>query len=337
MIKLTVPRNLGRLELVALRQAWADEARDFTPWLAEAENLALLGEAVGLELEHEATEKAVGLFSADILARDALSNGRVLIENQLEGTDHRHLGQILTYAAGLDARTVVWIAQSFREEHRAAIDWLNQATTSDFNFFGVEIELYRIGDSPLAPSFNVIAKPNDWTRQVSAAARVAEGVESANQKRWRQFWTGLIAEARGRNLPLGAYAPANSTWQIAEWLRGGDPRIGINANAKRGMLRLVAYIDGEYAKQTFAQLELHVTAMQELAPATLEFNPLPKNRAARIDISHPIGEVDDPAVWPQYYEWFLSNVAAFTSAIKRGIAEVDFDALGDGQQEEDAQ
>ena len=125
------------------------------PWLAREENLALLGETLGLELELEAVEQGVGPFRADIVCRDTVSNSRVLVENQLQGTDHRHLGQIFTYAAGLDAVTVVWIAARFTDEHRAALDWLNEITDQRVNFFGLEIELWRIGGSPLAPKFNV--------------------------------------------------------------------------------------------------------------------------------------------------------------------------------------
>lgn len=127
--------NLGKLEPVALRQAWPNEASNFTPWLAQERNLAQLGEAVGLQLELESTEKLVGPFAADILAKDTVSQQWVLVENQIAPTDHTHLGQLLTYAAGLDARAVIWIAETFREEHRAAIDFLNRATTDEFFFF----------------------------------------------------------------------------------------------------------------------------------------------------------------------------------------------------------
>src|SRR5437763_1688882 len=146
--------SLGLLERVDLRKAWLSESSDFTPWLAQPENLKLLGDAIGLELELEAQEKEVGPFRADILCKAAQSDSWVLIENQLELTDHRHLGQILTYAAGLKAVTIVWVAQTIREEHRAALDWLNSVTNEQINFFGLEIELWKIGDSPFAPKFN---------------------------------------------------------------------------------------------------------------------------------------------------------------------------------------
>lgn len=144
---------LGRLERVNPRLYWGSEAAEFTPWLADEENIALLGETIGLELEVEAQEKGVGPFRADILCKDTLTGHYVLIENQLERTDHLHLGQLMTYAAGLDAATVVWVARQVTDEHRAALDWLNRITARDFNFFGLEVELWRIGDSPLAPNY----------------------------------------------------------------------------------------------------------------------------------------------------------------------------------------
>jgi len=136
--------KLGQMERVDLREAWVSEAGSFTPWLAREENLTLLGEALRLRLECEAQEKNVGPFRADILCKDADTGQQVLIENQLECTDHSHLGQLLTYAAGLQAATIIWVAAKFIDEHRAALDWLNEITDDRFCFFGVEVELWRI-------------------------------------------------------------------------------------------------------------------------------------------------------------------------------------------------
>ena len=160
--------KLERLIKVPLREFWEGEASDFTPWLAEEENISLLGETIRVELEVEAQERNVGPFRADILCKDTATDDWVLIKNQLERTDHTYLGQLLTYAAGLEAVTVVWIAERFTDEHRAALDWLNEITAEGVSFFGLEIELWRIGDSPRAPKFNVVSHPNDWTKTVFA-------------------------------------------------------------------------------------------------------------------------------------------------------------------------
>lgn len=138
---MTTP-NLAKIERVDLREAWRNEARDFTPWLAE--NIAELGEALGMELELQETEAAVGDYSLDVLATDLNENRPVIIENQLEATNHTHLGQLLTYAAGHDANVIVWLTKEFRDEHRAALDWLNQRTDDNTQFFGVVVELWRI-------------------------------------------------------------------------------------------------------------------------------------------------------------------------------------------------
>ena len=169
---------MGRLERVDLREAWGTEDGDFTPWLAREENIALLGDAIGIDLEVEAQEKQVGPFRADnILCLDTATTDKhwVLIENQLYRTDHTHLGQLMTYAAGLDAVSIVWIARQFilrkTDEHRAALDWLNEITDEEIRFFGIEVELWRIGDSPPAPKFNIVSKPNDWTKSASRKPR----------------------------------------------------------------------------------------------------------------------------------------------------------------------
>lgn len=148
-------KTLEQLQRVDLREAWESESGDFTPWLASAENIALLGDAIGMELEVESQEQSVGKFRADILCRDTANQSWVLIENQLEKTDHGHLGQLIIYAAGLEAATIVWVAAEIRDEHRAALDWLNHITSEQFMFFGLELELWRIGDSLMAPKFKV--------------------------------------------------------------------------------------------------------------------------------------------------------------------------------------
>ena len=183
--------ELARLEPVDLRQVWQSEPEDFTPWLAEADNIALLGETLGLELNVDSTEAGVGPYRADIVCRDiadgSVDGSLVLIENQLGRTDHSHLGQLLTYAAGLDAVTVVWIAAPFTDEHRSALDWLNEKSDQSVNFFGLEIELWRIGGSAIAPKFNVVAQPNDWNRAISDTASEVAGLKRQQLDFWIDF------------------------------------------------------------------------------------------------------------------------------------------------------
>jgi hypothetical protein len=178
------------------------------------ENLAVLSETLTLELEFERREKAVGRFSADILCKELGTDRRMLIENQLERTDHCHLGQLLTYAAGLQAVTIVWIAARFTEEHRAALDWLNQITDETVRFFGLEVELWRIGTSPAAPKFNIIAKPNDWSRSMAQAARsLEEGEPSGIRLLQQRYWAPLnfVLDAKPRPV-MGHRKPQLAAW-----------------------------------------------------------------------------------------------------------------------------
>ena len=164
-----MPAELSRLKCKDLRDAWPHEAQDFTPWLAK--NIDLLSEAIKIPLESEDTEVSVDQFAADILARNTNDGSTVLIENQLESSDHTHLGQILTYLAGLDAQIVIWIARQFEGAHLSAIRWLNENTADPFAFFAVKVKVVQIGDSPLAPLFQILEEPSEWNRQIRAASR----------------------------------------------------------------------------------------------------------------------------------------------------------------------
>ena len=160
---------LGRLSRIDEREVWSSEAVGFTPWLAQEENLQLLADAIHMHLVLESREKPVGMFRADIIAHDVHTGHLVLIENQLERTDHGHLGQLLTYDAGLKGLSIAWVSTLFTDEHRAALDWLNEITSSSVAFFGLEMELWRIDDSAIAPKFNLVSKPNMFSKQVSRA------------------------------------------------------------------------------------------------------------------------------------------------------------------------
>lgn len=188
--------ELGTLEQVDVRRAWQNEAKDFTPWLAG--NLDRLAAAVGVELELEDTEFQVGPYRADIVARMRQDDVRVLIENQLGEADLQHLGQVLAYLAGLDARVVIWVAKGFNEAHLSAISWLNEHTADPFSFFAVRVAVVRIGGSPLAPVFEVLERPNEWDRQVQQTSQ--QGGLSDRGRFRRDFWahfSSRVPEAPG--------------------------------------------------------------------------------------------------------------------------------------------
>ena len=200
---MTIP-ELGNLEEVDLREAWPHEARSFTPWLAE--NLEMLSSAIGIPLELEGQEVAVQQFSADILARNPRDDSRVLIENQLEQSDHGHIGQIMTYLAGLDVNTVIWIAAGFREPHLSAIRWLNDHTIEPFAFFAIKLSIVRIADSPMAPVFEVVVKPNTWERQLQSIAKETQSSSGVGEVR-KKFWTYYLEKYPEE----GQYGPANGS------------------------------------------------------------------------------------------------------------------------------
>ncbi len=176
---------LGTLKQVDLREAWKNEAYDFTPWVSE--NMDLLGKALGIDLELVATEKSVGGYSLDILAIDTSTGDYVAIENQLEQTDHSHLGQLITYASGVGATAAIWISANVRDEHRQAVEWLNESTNSNLAFFAVQVELLQIDNSAPAPNFKVIASPNDWTKN-----EISNVDKSDKQKLYHQFFTDVL-------------------------------------------------------------------------------------------------------------------------------------------------
>lgn len=189
--------DLGEIERVDLREVWLHEAQDFTPWLAD--NLVKLGESLGLDLEFQEHEAPVGPFFLDVLAHDRGSDRPVIIENQLETTNHSHLGQLLTYAAGYDAGVIVWLTADFQDEHRAALDWLNQRTGEDTEFFGVVVEAWKIGKSRPAPYFRVVAAPNAWSKSSAKNKNGSSVGGSGRAEKYRAFFQGVVDALRDQH------------------------------------------------------------------------------------------------------------------------------------------
>lgn len=190
--------KLGKLVEVDIRNVWKHEQYDFSKWLATEENINELGDTLNLTLTDVETEKFVGNYRCDILCKDEITGKVVLIENQLEPTNHDHLGKIITYASGLDASVVVWLVASAREEHASAIEWLNKHTDDDVSFFLVEIHAYKIGDSEPAPQFKIIEQPNDFVKSVKAISKNSD--ISDTEKKRLEFWTQFneVLEERGK-------------------------------------------------------------------------------------------------------------------------------------------
>ncbi len=205
---------LEKLKKINLRKQWKSEPINFTNWLAEPENLELLSDEIGIEIElieTEAkikTESNVGSFSVDILAKEKISDRKIIIENQLEKADHKHLGQIITYASGYDAEIIIWIVKDLREEYEKAINWLNEHTDEKISFFAIKMELWQIGNSSYAPKFNIVSKPNDWAKTIKAQ----KGIElSENALKQLSFFEGFVSYCKSKGTNLRLPNPQRST------------------------------------------------------------------------------------------------------------------------------
>jgi Domain of unknown function (DUF4268) len=308
---------LGKLERIPLRKAWAHEAGEFTPWLAQADNLTLLAESLGLsELELVGTEHPVGDFKVDILCTD--DGGKVIIENQLEKTNHTHLGQILTYAAGVGARKVIWLAEAFRTEHVAALEFLNQHTTDELDFFAVEIELWRIGDSPMAPSFNVVVKPNDWAKTGQQNAKAAATTTPTKQRQLK-FWTGWQAWLQAKGSTLRTQKPLPQHWTNIALGRSGI-HLAATVNSRESRVGMEVYINHENSKSMFKQLQAHQVEIDTALGAKLEWMELPDGHACRILQVRPESPLESEDQWPAYYAW-LEQAALRMSDVFRPLVK----------------
>lgn len=296
--------SLGRLEPVPLRTHWTDEARDFTPWLAEGTNLSLLGETIGLDLELEGVEVRVGAFKADILAREVGSGEYVLIENQLERTNHDHLGKLVTYASGLGANAVIWISREITEEHRRAIDWLNEVTTDAVGFFALEIELWRIGESPPAAKFNLVSQPNEWATAVSGGTSGREPTAASALQ--LEFWEEFVEFSRDRGFPMGLKkAHARSWYTIAIGRAGFVISLTLSTMKKRLGCEL-------YMRSSDPAFELLSMSRDDIEAelGELEWQSLPEKQAGRI-VQYRQGDLDERTTWPEYFEWLRERAEAF--------------------------
>ncbi len=318
---------LGRLKRVDPRTVWSTEDRDFTPWLARPENLKVLADTLDLELEPEARERPVGPFRADILCKEVGSDSWVLIENQLDRTDHRHLGQLLTYAAGLDATTIVWVATPFVDEHRAALDWLNRITDENFQFFGLEIELWQIGESPPAPRFDVVSKPNEWSRSTrkDADTRFSE-TQKWQLKYWESFHATLdrlYPALRGNRKPL----PAN--WIGYHPFGRAEFKLHVTVRKMYKQIQSGLIIEDKKNKRNseafFGLLEQEKDDIESEIGVSLNWQKLLNNYRCRIDL--PLDDTDPTveADWPRQHQWLADKLNALHRVFSPRVKVLDAD------------
>jgi len=321
---MTTPPNLARIEKVSdLRATWPNEAQHFTPWLAD--NLAELGEALGMELELQQIEAPVGGYSLDILATDLNSNRPVIIENQLESTNHTHLGQLLTYAAGFDAGVIVWVTREFRDEHRQALDWLNQRTGETTQFFGVAVELWRIGNSLPAPHFNLVATPNGW-RKGAVAVEPTSGTRGSSERseRYRNFFQPLIDTLREKHRFTNVRKAQPQNWYSFSAGYGQRVTYGANFTGQR-RARVEVYIDdgdGDRNIRLLESLEIHMDDIESALGQTLDWQRLENRRACRIALDRPGSIEGDADTLAEIQEWMVNNLLKLKQVFDPKLAEL---------------
>lgn len=320
--------DLGSIEDVNPRKVWPNEATDFTPWLAR--HIDLLGAALGLDIEIEQTEAPVGAFSLDLLGKESGSDRVVIVENQLERTDHSHLGQVLAYAAGLDAKIVVWISPDVRDEHREAVHWLNEQTTDAVAFFAVELEVWRIGDSLPAPRFSVVARPSGFQRQI---VRQTTAAPSERGIAYQSFFRDLVEQLHEQKPGFTRAVPELVRYD--NWTGFGAGRSGFSieaAFASEERFRLGLTIntrsgDSARNKAAFDALHLQREAIERELELDLEWERLDGSVTSRVaaymhgSIGSPDGYLED------LKRWAVDLLPRFRDAFAPRINALDLDAL----------
>ncbi len=307
-------KKLGRLEPVDLKKLWSHEALGFTPWLAREENLGLLANTLGMDLELEGTEVFVGPYKADIVAQDISSNTRVIIENQLEKTNHDHLGKTLTYASGLDAKVIIWIASEFTEEHRRALDFLNEVAAPSLRCFGIEMQLWRIGNSLPAPLFKVVSSPNDYAVAIKAEH---EAGLTETQSLYLDFWSAFKEYWHSQKTHPSLPKPYPQHWMNVAIGRANFT-LTLSASAQKQRIGCEIYLSGQQAKKAFSLLKAQQQQIEQLT-GPLEWRELSSKQDCRILKIQRSIDIRDRDVWQQAFEWLRQEALLFDKAFRARI------------------
>jgi hypothetical protein len=310
--------QLGKLKRVNLRTIWPNEAHHFTPWLAG--NIDALGEALGLDLELTGREAGVGEFSLDLLAIDLGTNDVVIIENQFGSTDHGHLGQLLTYAAGFDAGAIIWVAENFRDEHREALDWINQRTDSETRVFGVVIEALQIDDSLPAYQFRPVVFPNEWTKE----RRSSVSPPSSRALKYREFFQRMIDVLREEHRFTNARVGQPQNWySFSSGFRG----FLYGASFAQGdRMRVELYIDtgdGETNEVFFDWMYESRAELEAQFGEEIEWERLDNRRASRIAIYKPGSIESESDSLDELNEWAINRLLKFKEVMSPRLQSWD--------------
>jgi len=296
--------TFGELKSLGLRQVWSSESGEFTPWLAD--NIDLLGEAMGLELELVRREAAVGDFAVDLLARDLSTDRYVIVENQYDQTDHDHLGKLITYAAGFDAMAVIWLAESIREEHRQALEWLNQRTDTDTHFFGVVAQVLQIDDSRPATNFRLVVFPNEWQKTTRGGGTKPP---SPKGEAYRAFFQELIDDLREQHrFTRARVARPRSVYKFSSGFSGVRYGAGFALGARA---RVEVYIDrgnSEENKDLYDWLAEQKAEIEQQFGGRLSWERLDERRASRIAAYRRGAITDSDDVLDEIRAWMIDQL-----------------------------
>lgn len=312
-------KSLGKFNKINLREFWPDEAKSFTPWLANQENLQLLSDEIGIDLEFEGIEVFIGNYKADIVCRDISNDQKVIIENQLEKSNHDHLGKIITYASGIDAYTVIWICSLITEEHRQAIDWLNQNTIEEIRFFAIEIELWKIDNSVPAPKFNIICKPNEWIK--STKDTNLNKVISETKLIQLEYWNFIIDYFTKNNTILRLRKPRPQHWYSLS-LGKSKFSLSLTVNTIKNKLGCEVYIRGDKAKESFGILYKEKEEIERNLGTELNWQELPEGQDCRIILQRS-GDILDKKSWEDSANWFFKWTEAFYKEFSERIKKIN--------------
>ncbi len=322
---MTTAQELGTIERISPRTIWRDEARDFTPWLAD--NISLLGDALGLNLECRKREAAVGIYSLDILAHDTERHLPVAIENQLGVTDHSHLGQVLTYAGGYDASVIVWVAGAFRDEHRQALDLLNRRTDDNTEFYGVEVEVLKIDSSRKCVNFKLVAIPRKWRNPKQRSSR-SGGVR--HDERYRQFYQELVKRLEYEEPGLtdlshdqvgtARYCTLSSAGKKVHYSVSFGDLAGRRNTA--WVQLIIGSGDRDWDKEVLNQLHEHLEEIKSELDGSLLWRPDHSRDSSRIMLPREGSIDDDEDMLEEIRTWMVDRLLKFRQVFGPRLAEL---------------
>lgn len=303
---------LGKLEKIKdLRKIWPHEATDFTPWLAQEDNISMLSDAIGIDISVDETESNVGSFNVDIYATETDTGNKIIIENQLEDTNHDHLGKIITYASGKDAKFVIWIVKKAREEHRHAIEWLNNHTDNDIAFFLIEIELWSINGSDPAVKFNVVEKPNDWAKEI----KKVDSTLSETEKLKLDYWTSFADYAFADNAFSKVFKrrkPSTDHWYSVS-MGSSEYHMSFLTNTQKNILAIEVSIHDN--KELFHEFYAEKDKIESNAGVKLDWRELPERKASRILYETNV-DFKDRDSWNKQFDWIMEYGVKIAKAFK---------------------